>query len=205
MSKSPFLVVENFLSPKQSDQIVDVLNIEEPDTDPQGNPIKTIRFNHHCESIVFDKIEDIKEAVEQYYGFGWKGTTAMTFEFHPEDCANGMQPECSNSIYVNNKWLRNKNRDFTGFIFLSDYNDGGAEDFDPQFEVYGGKLQFPQHRFSFNPQRGTMVIFPGGPHFIHSISKIMAGDLFFVKFHIVADTPWLYDPKNFPGNYTTWF
>ncbi len=39
MVKSPFFVVEDFLSPKVSDQIVDALNIQDPDTDADGNPI----------------------------------------------------------------------------------------------------------------------------------------------------------------------
>ncbi len=203
-TRSPFFVAEDFLSPKTSDQIVDALNIQEPDTDPQGNPIQSIRFNHHCESIVFNRLEDIREAVEQYYGFEWKGTQTMTFEFYPEDCRDGLQPMCSNSVYSNRKWIKNKNIDFTGVIFLSDYN-AGTEAFDPNFEVFGGKLQFPQHKFSFNPARGTMVIFPAGPHFIHSTSRIQAGDLFMVRFHITAKVPWTYDPRAFPGNFTSWF
>lgn len=202
--RSPFFVIENFLSPKTSDQIVDALNIQEPDTDAQGNPIRSIRFSHHCESIVFNRLDDIREEVEQYFDFEWKGTQAMTFEFYPEDCRDGLQPMCSNSVYSNRKWIRNKNIDFTGVIFLSDYN-AGTDAFDPNFEVFGGKLQFPQHKFSFNPTRGSLVIFPGGPHFIHSTSSIQAGDLFMVRFHITAKVPWNYDPKMFPGNFSSWF
>ena len=204
MDKSPFFVVEDFLSPKISDQIVDALNIQEPDTDDQGHPIKSVRFSHHCESIVFDRLEDLREQVEEYYDFKWKGTTEMAFEFFPEDCQDGLQPMCSNSVYSNRKWIRNKARDFTGVIFLSDFNDG-REGFDDAVEVFGGKLQFPQHKFSFNPKRGTLVIFPAGPHFIHSVSNIQAGDLFMVRFHIVGEKPWMYDPKLFPGNFKSWF
>lgn len=202
-SKSPFFVVEDFLSPKVSDQVVDALNIQDPDTDPDDRPIKSVRFSHHCESIVFDRLEDIKEQVEQHFNFEWKGTEEMTFEFIPEGCVDAGTPVCGNSVY-HGKWIRNKTRDFTGVIFLSDFNDG-KENFDPSFEVFGGKLQFPQHKFSFNPQRGTLVIFPAGPHFIHSISQVHAGDLFMVKFHIVGTKPWMYDYKQFPGSFKTWF
>lgn len=205
MSRSPFVVIEDFLSPKTSDQIVDALNITEPDTDPQDHPIKSVRFSHHCESIVFDRLEGIKDTIEQYYGFEWKGTEYMTFEFIPEGSADGSEAVCSNSVYVNRKWIRNKNRDFTGVLFLSDYNNGASETFDPSYEVFGGKLQFPQHKFGFNPKRGTMVIFPSSPHFIHAFSQIQAGDLFYVKFHIVATVPWMYDAKQYPGDYRSWF
>lgn len=204
-NKSPFLVMENFLSPKQADYIVDTLNIMEPDTDHNNNPIKSVRFNHHCESLVFTSLEEKKPEVEAYFGFEWKGTELMSFEFFPEECANGMEPTCSNAIYTQKKWLRNKNRDFTGVIFLSDYNDSSDDKFDPSFEVFGGKLQFPQYGFSFQPQRGTMVIFPAGPNFIHALSHIEAGDLYMVRFHICAEKLWPYDPKQFPGTFKTWF
>lgn len=204
-NKSPFYVVENFLSPKQADYIVDALNIVEPDTNSDDEPIKSTRFSHHCESVVFNLLEGLKPEVEQYYDFKWKGTELMSFEFFPEECANGMEPTCSNAVYAGRKWLRNKNRDFTGVIFLSDYNDSSDDKFDPNYEVFGGKLQFPQYGFSFQAQRGTMVIFPAGPNFIHALSPIQAGDLYMVRFHICAEKLWPYDPKKFPGNYKTWF
>lgn len=204
-NKSPFLVYEDFLSPKQADYIVDTLNIIEPDVNAYDQPIKSARSNHHCESVVFNLLESKKAEVEQYYGFTWKGTESMSFEFFPEGCANGLEPTCSNAIYTNKKWLRNKNRDFTGVIFLSDYNEGVTDEFDPSFEVFGGKLQFPQYDFSFQAKRGTMVIFPAGPNFIHAVSKIEAGDLFMIRFHICAEQLWPYDPKKFQGSWKTWF
>lgn len=204
-NKSPFYVVENFLSPKQADYIVDALNIVEPDTDKNNHPIKSTRFNHHCESVVFNMLEELKPQVEQYYDFEWKGTEVMSFEFVPEESVNGYEPGCGNAIYTGGKWLRNKNRDFTGVIFLSDYNDASADEFDPNYEVFGGKLQFPQYGFSFQPQRGTMIIFPAGPNFINALSQVQAGDLYMVRFHICAEKLWPYNPKNFPGTYKTWF
>lgn len=204
-NKSPFFVLENFISPKQADYIVDTLNIIEPDTNSNLDPIKSVRFNHHCESLVFNLLEGLKPTIEEYYDFKWKGTELMSFEFFPEDCANGMEPTCGNATYVGKKWLRNKNRDFTGVIFLSDYNNCSDDKFDPNYEVFGGKLQFPQYNFSFQPQRGSLVIFPAGPNFINAVSRVEAGDLFMVRFHICAEKMWPYDPKKFPGNYKTWF
>lgn len=206
-SKSPFYVVEDFLSPKQADYIVDTLNFMEPDTNSDDRPIKSTRSNHHCETIVFSQLEPLKPTVEEYFGFDWKGTADMVFEFMPEDCADGMHPHCGNSVYntATKRWVRNKNYDFTGVIFLSDYNTDSADNFDPNFEVYGGKLQFPQYGFSFQAKRGTLVVFPAGPNFVHAISPILAGDLFMVSFQICAERLWPYDPKLFPGTFKTWF
>jgi hypothetical protein len=99
--------------------------------------------------------------------------------------------------------MRLYNRDFTGVIFLSDYQE--QVPFDDEYEVFGGKLEFYSHKFGFNPQRGTLIIFPSDPHFINATSPIQAGDLFQIRFHITCTQPYLYNPKNFPGNYTTWF
>jgi hypothetical protein len=87
-------------------------------------------------------------------------------------------------------------------LFLTDYND--KPPFDEDYEVFGGKLEFPQHQFGFNPQRGTLIAFPSEPHFINMVSSILVGSLYLTKFHIATKSPLLYDPNKFPGNYNTW-
>lgn len=203
--KSPFYVVEDFLSPKQADYIVDSLNFVEPDTDREDMPVMSARSSHHCESIVFNQLENIRADVEQYFDFEWKGTETMSFEFYPEECVTGHDPQCGNSEYGGKKWFRVNGRDFTGILFLSDYNDARSDAFDPTFEVYGGKLNFPQWGFGFNPKRGTLVIFPAYPNFINVVGPVHAGDLLQVRFHIRAEKLWPWEPKKFPGNYKTWW
>ena len=88
-------------------------------------------------------------------------------------------------------------------MFLSDYSENYP--FDSDYEVYGGKLEFPQHDFGFNPERGTLIMYPSGPHFINAFSEVLAGDLFAARFHFGTHMPFLYNPEEFPGDYTNWF
>jgi len=50
-----------------------------------------------------------------------------------------------------------------------------------------------------------LILFPSEPHFINGTTPIHAGDSFQVRFHVAASEPFLYDPADFPGDYTTWF
>ncbi len=201
VAKSPFYVVQDFLTPKQCEMIVDDLGYYSPDVDKDGAPIKMMRNHADSEKIVYGKFMPLIPKLEEYYKFEHRGTEIVTFEF----LAEGVTPEavCDNSKWVNKKWVRTKDRDFTATIFLSDYQD--QLPFDSDYEVYGGKLEFLQHQFGFNPVRGTLIVYPSGPHFINAIADIIAGDLFLAKFHIAAQAPFLYQPVNFPGDYTSWF
>lgn len=200
-AKSPFYVVEDFLTPKQSEIIVDELGFFEPDVDTEGNPIKMIRCHEGSEELIYNMIQPLIPKLEQYYGFKHRATETVSFEFYSESVKP--TPICENSSWVKGKWVKTKDRDITVAIFLSDYQENVP--FDSEYEVYGGKLEFPQHNFGFNPQRGTLIAYPSGPHFINAVADIDYGDLFLVKFHLAAETPYLYDPSKFPGDYTNWF
>lgn len=199
--KSPFLVYEDFISPKHCESIVADLGFYVPDTNPDGEPIKMMRHHDEIEADLFDKVQTITPSVFKHFNSEYHGTEKMQFEFLAEGTVS--QPYCDNSQYLRKKWVKTKNRDFTGILFLSDYSDKAP--FDADYEVYGGKLEFSQHGFGFNPQRGTLIIFPAGPHFIYANARILAGDLFQVKFHFAAKSPYLHQPVDFPGDYKTWF
>jgi len=199
--KSPFLVVENFLSPKICENIVDQLEFYSPDVDADGDPIKMVKFKDGPERQIFERLQQQVPQIMAHYGLEYRGTENVVFEY----LAQGTQPIslCENSDYLRTKWVRTKDRDLTGVIFLSDYSE--SPDFDSDYEVYGGKLEFPQHGFGFNPQRGTVVIYPSGPHFINANAEVIYGDLHQVRFHIAAASPFLYQPADFPGNFLKWF
>lgn len=199
--KSPFFVVEEFISPLLTEEIVDMLNMTIPDTDKEGHPIPSIRFHERAESVLYERLLPLLPTIQNYYDFTYVGTETMSFEWFPQGTKGGLR--CENSQFLRNKWLRTHQRDLTGVLFLSDYQE--TVPFEEYYEVYGGKLEFPQHHFGFNPQRGTLVIFPSVPHFINITSPVFVGDLFQVRFHIAATIPFLYNPNKFPGNYTTWF
>lgn len=137
----------------------------------------------------------------EHYGIEYKGTEPIKFEWYPPGASKPLHAE--NSEFIKEKWLRVRACDLTAVLFLSDYQNSPA--FDQEYEVYGGKLEFPQHQFGFNPNRGTLVVFPSAPHFINQSTTVLAGDLYQARINIVAKAPYLYDPTKFPGNYTVWF
>ena len=199
--KSPFIVVPNFISAKQCEQIVDDLGFYHADTNADGDPIKMMRHHELHEEWLFERWQQLQPDALQYYDAQYRGTEHFQFEYLTQGVS--CKPTCDNSQYINKKWVRTKDRDFTGIVFLTDYNENVP--FDSDYEVYGGKLEFPQHQFGFNPIRGTLIMFPAGPHFIHANAPIIAGDLFQAKFHVAATVPYLYQPADFPGDYKTWF
>lgn len=199
--KSPFLVIENFLSPKNCEVIVDSLGFYSPDVDSEGDPLKMFRYNEKAEELIFDRLKPIIPQVMAYYDTEYQGTEQIIFEYLAEGTTS--EPVCENSNYIRKKWVRTKNRDITGMLFLSDYNENAP--FDNEYEVYGGKLEFPQHGFGFNPQRGTLVFYPSGPHFINANAAVVAGDLYQARIHIASLMPYLYNPALFPGDYRSWF
>lgn len=200
-SKSPFYVVRNFISPKVCEQLIFNLNTTVPDSDKQGNYIKTCLSSEHCSSIVYKRLYDLVPTLEQHYGIQYKGTLDIGFEWFPEGSKGDII--CENSQYLRGKWVRLGSNDLTAVLFLTDYQD--THHFDQEYEVYGGKLEFPQHNFGFNPERGTLVVYPSDPHFLNATSFISAGDLFQVRIQIARTQPFIYQPQKFPGNYQTWF
>jgi hypothetical protein len=201
VARSPFMVFEDFLSPKMCESIVDELGFYSPDTDPSGAPIKMYRFNQKAEDLIFERFQQIIPQIMDHYETKYRGTEQVIFEYFAEGTVS--EPLCENSNYIKKKWVRTKDRDITAVLFLSDYNDDPP--FDSDYEVYGGKLEFPQHQFGFNPQRGTLVVYPSGPHFINASAAIVSGDLHQARIHLAAAEPFLYNPQKFPGDYRSWF
>lgn len=202
---SPFFIIQDFLSPLNTEEVVDSLACYEPDTDTEGFAMRNIRTNDFSEELIYDTLQEYIPEIEKHYGLQYKGTERVIFEWYPHGCAS-QEPRCENSSYVKkpdkSAWVRNRDRDLSCILFMSDYQD--EVPFDSDYEVYGGKLEFPQHHFGFNPQRGTLIVFPSDPHFINVITDVAFGDLFLARFHIAAKEPFLYDPRKFPGDYRSW-
>lgn len=200
-TKSPFYIVQDFISPLLCEDIIEVCDFNVPDTNKEGEEVKTVKTSDHAESVIYERVQRLMPDLQTYYNFDYKGMERMSFEWFPAGCQGQFQSE--NSTHLRGKWLRTHSRDFTGILFLSDYQE--KIPFEREYEVYGGKLEFVQHQFSFQPQRGTLIVFPSDPHFINITSRVIIGDLYQVRIQMVAKIPYLYQPHNFPGNYTTWF
>lgn len=199
--KSPFYVVEEFVSPMMCEEIIDRANFTVPNTDKDGHEVKTVTTSDLAEEFVYERLMLLVPELSAYYQLQYKGTERMSFEWFPQGSKGEFQSE--NSQFLRGKWLRTKARDVTCVLFLSDYSEN--PNFDADYEVYGGKLEFIQHRFGFNPKRGTLIAFPSDPHFINITTPIAMGDLYQVRIQLAAKTPFIYQPQNFPGNFTTWF
>lgn len=199
--KSPFMVFREFLSPKICEKIVADLGFYTPDLDKEGKPVMMTRSHEMSEHAIYSRIQHKIPEIEQYYDFKHKGTETVMFEY----CAEGTPPSlhCENSNWIKKKWVRTRDRDISCILFFNTYQDDIP--FDHDYEVYGGKLEFPQHKFSFNPERGTLIVFPSAPHFINATSDIIVGDVLQARFHFAATMPYLYDPSKFPGDFTSWF
>lgn len=202
VAKSPFKVYPNFMSPKLCHYFCDKIGFTDPDFDEKtSQPLKMVKFDDDVQRAVYDRLAVKMSFLEAYYGFEYRGTEQMMVEWFSEGTVGESQSE--NSKFIKNQWVRTRDRDLTGILFMSSYHDGS--DFDSDYECYGGKLEFYQHKFGFNPQCGTLVIFPSVPHFVNVTAKVEAGELYQVRFHIAAQRPYLYDPSKFPGDYRTWF
>lgn len=200
-SKSPFYVVDEFISPLLCEELIDLCDFSFPDVNTNDKFIVTKKTCEKAESIIYERLLLLLPKLQEYYNIVHKGVEPIIFEWLVEGCRGEIGAE--NSVFVQGKWARTKQRDLTGILFLCDYQE--KIPFEDDYEVYGGKLEFPQHQFGFNPRRGTLVIFPSDPHFINVTTDIFVGDLIQARIQIASQTLLLYDPTQFPGNYTTWF
>jgi hypothetical protein len=198
---SPFYIIEEFISPLACEEIIDILDYTTPDVDKDNQPLASVRTNERASAIIYERLLYALPEIQAYYEFVYKGTHPIEFEWYPEGTMNKSHAE--NSTFLKGKWLRTHVRDVTGVLFMCDYQE--KVPFERDYEVYGGKLEFPQHAFGFNPVRGTMVIFPSDPHFINATTRTAFGDLYQARIHMAAKTPYLYHPEKFPGNYLSWF
>lgn len=205
---SPFIIVQDFLSPLTCEKIVNDIKVDSPDTDINGVPKKLERHNLFWEHEIVENFQPLIQDIEQRYNALYRGLEKPIFQYYPENSNTpAEQPGCENSKYVRKKWVMHKDIDLVGFIWLKDYNETAP--LDPRFEVFGGKLEFPAYNFSLMPQRGTLILYPAGPHFITTISPLLVGDLYQIKLNICITnknkSKWFYQPQNHPGTWQQWF
>ena len=205
--KSPFIIAQDFLSPLLCEKMIDSIKVEQPDTDVEGDPKKLERHVLELEYDIIERFRDLVPQIEERYDCEYRGLEKPLFQYFPENAKVPAEPPgCENSKFVRKKWVMHKDVDLVGFIWLKDFNDNIP--LDPRHEVFGGKLEFPAYNFSLVPQRGTLVMFPAGPHFITVISPILLGDLYQIKLNVCVTQKqgghWFYQPQQFPGTWQDW-
>lgn len=204
MTKSPFLVYQNLITPEICDKIAQTVRVE-PLRDDDDVLQSTERYHVDSEEIIFEKFQPLIPELENLYvNFKYRGTEHLVFQqFSVSNGKPAEEPHCENAVFKRKRWLRVKDRDLTGVLWLKDYQE--APPFDIKTQVLGGKLEFPVYNFGFQPQKGTLIIYPSCERFISLTSAILVGELQCVRFHICGEGLWLYDPALYPGDFRTWF
>lgn len=199
-TKSPFLIVPNAISPLACEEIVDSVDFAALDVDRNDKPIETTKLSEFASEFVHNEIHKIQDVIRAKYGSKISFVDQTRVIWSNSDVVPRVQSD--NSVKIKDKWLRVRNRDLTAVVFLCDFND--KPPFDSDFEVYGGKLEFPAFNFGFNSIRGTMVIMPSDPPFNHVYSPVYEGHLFISKTFITLEQPFIYTRTNFPGSWSEW-
>jgi hypothetical protein len=206
---SPFLCIEHFISPGTCERLVEEFGIKDP-TVVDGHALKNERILKDGEFMLMfkDAVQEQVGRIEDQYNGRVVGMEPPVFQQYFEDPRRPCESAgCENAKYLRKKWVKMKDVDLVGYIWLKDYNNGIP--LDPRFETYGGKLEFPAYDFSLIPQRGMLALYPAGPHFISAISPILVGSLEQIKITIklknTENGMWIYQPANFPGTYQEWF
>lgn len=200
--RPPFLILKEFLSPLECENVLSSIRLDFPNVDVNDNPIKTIIKAPVIQNRVWQRMELYFEIIEKYYQVEIDSIGEVDIEWYPEESIKE-QTRCENSIYINSKWQIVNDNDFCMVVFLKDYND--SKNFDIDFECYGGKLNMVNHGFGFNPERGTAIIFPGNQNFINLTDPPKYGDALQIRTHITTVERYKYSPSLFPGNFKTWF
>lgn len=201
-SKSPFILVEDFLSLEQCEEIILSMKHSIPDRNNENYPIKTFKTNALAEIRIMPQFDDFLDGAEPYYGFKTRNISPFMFEWYAEGF-QGDFPKSDDGIYSNGKWVKSNNVDFAVIIFLSTSKDTSISD--TLMESFGGKLEFLNHNLTIKPKAGTMLMFPANSHFLNTFTEVGLGNLNCIRIHISSETPYVYKMENFPGDYRTWF
>lgn len=166
-----------------------------------GKPKKMLFMNRLNQIRLASTFEPHVESLENHFKCEYFGTHSIQFEWYPEN-SEAENPKSDGYAKTAQGWTRHKEVDLTGVLWLNEFNDN--TDFDPNFECYGGKLEFPTFDISFTPERGTLIVFPVAPNFIHTVSGVSSGSLSLARFTIRTTKPYEYKMQEFNSNPKTW-
>jgi len=206
---SPFYIIEELISPAACERLITKYGLSQPSLDENDKPIKYERLLDESDALQIGRaMEDHRELIEKHYAGLIGKVPPPTFQQYFEDPTKPCEQHgCENAIFLRKKWVKRKEIDLVGFLWLKSFNS--SVPIDPRFEVYGAKIEFPAYDFSLMPSRGTLVLFPAGPHFITATSHCMYGSMEQIKIGLPLTAPdgapWLYQPAMFGGTWQDWF
>lgn len=198
---SPFMVTEQLMSPLTCEEIIDTFHPEVPMTHDDGSVSSTTISNASLNELVVPYVKALMPLLDEKYGVDIKAIHSISLDWIPQGAVK--EPVCESSEFISGNWVKHQLIDFTSIIFLTSFNDNPP--FDDEFECNGGCLEFINHKFNVKPSRGDCITYPSDPRFANANSKVLNGDCFQLRVNYAATTPYVYNPKEFPGNYLTWF
>lgn len=201
LNKSPFIIIDDFISPLLCEEIVNNVPYQIAKPTSQGTLPISSTHDETYQPIIFDKIQPLIPKLETYFNFKYKGMEKVNFEWVAQ--TSSIDAHSENSDLIEQRWVKTRERDFCCILFLSDFNEQAP--FDSNFECYGGNLEFINHCFNIRPSRGSLIVFPSDPRFSNATAPVQIGDLYQIRVHIAASETFIYHPKQFPGDYTCWF
>ena len=202
--RSPFLVIPEFVSPMTCEEIIGEINFTVPQFDAVTNkPTKTVYSNPICDKFIEGVWASHATNVSRYFNTTIEGIETIAYEWYP---TNYVTEGARSDTYIRSgdKWIKSSVADFIGVLFLMNLHDGSTS-IDPDYEVMGGKLEFPTFKFGFNPTAGTLILFPAAPNFINGTTPIVMGDLYQARISLTTEQVYQYDPRQFPGTFQDWF
>lgn len=204
MKEIPFLIVEEFISPLLCERILEDLRVDKaiPMKGQDGKPKVTILSSRLNSDRILRTFDHVIPSLENKFDTSYMGTHNLMFEWYPP---NYEPTQLKTDGYMQTReegWVRYNLIDFTGILWLNDYND--KSNFDPYFEVNGGNLEFPMFDINFRPQRGTLVVFPTAPNFANSVAPINVGSLTQVRLQIRSTEPYEFNTEKFETNPDNW-
>lgn len=204
MKKAPFVVIDEFISPLLCERILYDLRIDRalPMKGQDGKPKPTILASRLNSDRIIQNFDRVVSRLEENFNTEYLGTHNLMFEWYPE---NYQPTQIKTDGYMQTReqgWVKYNLIDFTGILWLNDYND--KPNFDPNFEVNGGTLEFPTFDIKFKPSRGTLVLFPTAPNFANTVAAVNIGTLTQVRLQIRSTEPYKFNIDNFETDPANW-
>lgn len=201
--KSPFLVIDGFLSDLRVDNLLNDLDADsyEDGMDRHGNPtILRVPINENIVQSLGKRVMELYPTLEKYYDVKIKGIRPFDLTIVPEKVKEA--PSVAGYQFAK-KWIKVSKGDLIASLVLVDTVTG--EGFDPTRECLGGEFEFTSFNLTMSNTRGTLIVHPNTPHFMRATSQVRLGRMYRIDMVIVCEEDFVYQPEKFKGHYLDWF
>lgn len=195
MSKNPFIVLDNALSPYICESVINDLIISEDIDETKNQTTQRPILDETLIQFITKTVTPYYPKITEVFGAVPNKIENILFTYM-SGSSNETKFKSNNSVFMNNQWVRNEYNDFTITLLLTSYYNP-KEPIDREFESLGGQLQFPQHNISIYPDRGGVIIHPSDNHFIKNNCSIAQGTCVMIDVLVSCKDMYLYNPIEF--------